>query len=367
MSAAVVRTVLTSLKLLELEINFEIASTSFHVCNEKLLLTVLIALLSSISNDFRSVIASSYYWPYHDTKEKNSCKKIILAELQTLSKNGTLAPGCAKSSVLTVAKGPSAWNLLWKVSDALIKKLCFSTPEDPCSLPVSEDSTLSVIQSNIQLEADLIFHQTSSTTAKEKHLLKYSNELTQRLKQATQDIESIDKTLQILESDMGDFLLDDRFKAECDVIIKRISSFEALVEYLLSKTKEKTKAKRTKETMGGESMDVKSRSGIEEVLQQCLNLPPSSCESGSGLSSPPVSVVGALDRLNSHLNENMEIFKSLRNKSVSHKALEEAGGSEELSLQQLLHALTVASKRSTTLDCTLTSLRQKVAADSTAE
>jgi hypothetical protein len=324
MSAPVIQTVLSSLKLLELEIPFEITATSFNACNEKLLLTILVVLLSANSDEFRTNIASSYNWPYHDTREKNACKKIIFPELQRLVQQGVItATNCVKLSILTVAKGPSVWNLLWKLSDAVLKTLVASgsdlAEDAKDTLQVGGTSELSFIETNIKLEVDRITNHTVNTLHKQKQLCEYANELNRRFKRATNNIDSINKTLQTLESQMGNFLIDERFNNECQQIINRVESFSALLEYLLSKKKRKTTEKSANK---GSIVKSISSSDVENLLNQCLSrmhttsttATSSECDedntnnpSQASMKQPPSSLENALSILNARVLECVEM------------------------------------------------------------
>jgi hypothetical protein len=367
MNASIVQTALTSLKLLDshTELPYEITPTSFSVCNEKLLLTILIDLLSLHSESFRTDIASSYNWPYHDTKEKNECKKMILKELQNLVKIGKLSSTYVKSSILTVAKGPSVWQLLWKLSDAILSKLILGMEIDDSNVKSGSGSDVNVAVKpdleeclvNIGTETRRITHETSIALHKQHKLQEYSGQLNGRWKCATQSIEIVEKRLTDLETRRGDILLEDRFETECQQIMTRIETFAALLEYLSTKNKAN---KKDEHGSHWEENIVPARE-MEDILNRCLS---ASADDGQGDSNQtlPNSVENSLNVLASKVSKSIDAAKSTlaTGSSVNVADLRNTDAMEDAQLTKISLALKDATSRSALVMDALASLRNDI-------
>ena len=312
----IIQTVITSLQLLSSfnnnipHNNEQITSTSFNNTNEKLLLQLLVELLSINNNKFYYQIMNSHSWPYYDVVEKNNIKKLIIKEIKELKENNILSllstsssttTTSFKSSLLTIAKGFQIWLLLWKITDMVLVKLTSCDCLDEIMKGSSDDDKTTVLDDLCNLEAQKLSYQTRSVITKQNMLSEYSNELNKRMKYATKEIDNMNKKIQLIESMMGELIInDDCFHQECQNVVNRIDLFISLLEYLLSRKRRKNEN------------NIISKRDVEQLLDQFLMCRDKDVDDNNTvLNGNESSLNESVKRINDRIEQNMSEVKTI--------------------------------------------------------
>ena len=312
----IIQTVLTSLQLLSSfnnnipHNNEQITSSSFNNTNEKLLLQLLVELLSINNNKFYYQIMNSHSWPYYDVVEKNNIKKLIINEINELKENNILSllststsisTTSFKSSLLTIAKGYQIWFLLWKITDMVLVKLTSCDSLDEIMKGSSDDDKTTVLDDLCNLEAQKLSYQTRNVIIKQNMLSEYSNELNKRMKYSTKEIDNMNKKIQLIESMMGELIInDDCFHQECQNIVNRIDLFISLLEYLLSRKRRK------------KENNIISKRDVEQLLDQFLMCHDKDVDDNNTVvNGNESSLYESVKRINDRIEHNMSEAKTI--------------------------------------------------------
>lgn len=181
---------------------------SFVAKNSKALLVVLHFLL--IMLDTEAFCASiTYCFPYRDINEKNEFRHCILKSLERLVDRGLLPADLVRASLLLQAQGNEVWLLLRALTDvaldhAITTMTAAQGGDTENSLVAAINSLTSVEDLHQQIEEEFMsVRQTVLKTMNRQACQKdYMEELDNRIKQASVDIEDIKRNIsEMLQGD----------------------------------------------------------------------------------------------------------------------------------------------------------------------
>lgn len=213
----------------------EILPSAFDRTNERLLLCLLHFLLTRLESSFSANVSSC--WPYCETKEKNEFKRIVSAYIDGVSsKNSSITYSDFRSSILSVAKGPSVWSLLKRLSDAVLDltiEALMLRNQNQATIAVSIQksagfwSTLAStntdeLKTAIKAEYASTLREGKNCTTRQNDQTEFSVELNERLKVANKGITEAAKTMEVLSlSDKKRFLTESA-QIERSELVQRI-------------------------------------------------------------------------------------------------------------------------------------------------
>lgn len=223
----------------------QLAHSSFNRTNEKLLLCLLHFLLDRLDQTFASSVSSN--WPYFETREKNEYKRIVTVYiLRVSSSNPAISMSDFRSSLLSVAKGPSVWVLLKKLSDAALElsigSLVLSNQNHATvAMTLRQSNGLwatlgsannEELSAAIKNEYDCIVREGKQCISRQNEQMKYSSELDARLKAATKNIHEVKTNmLKISKSEEVRFL-SEAAVIERSELIMRVKEMQAALSQI---------------------------------------------------------------------------------------------------------------------------------------
>jgi flagellar biosynthesis chaperone FliJ len=181
-------------------------SHTFDRTNERALLLILHFLLSRLVPQFDSLNSTS--WPYTDVRSKNAFKRVVEDALQTLVDQRRLSPELSHASVLTTAKGSSAWRLLVQLTSICVAEELASRGiksyqhihrDESGSVVNDFDAIITAIRGDMESEASLLMQEHLAHQRVERDRRAYADELYKRYKRARSSVESLKKELQDFE------------------------------------------------------------------------------------------------------------------------------------------------------------------------
>ena len=110
--------VISSVKLLGVELSVELQATSFDHSNESLLLEVIAMVLPMSAN------VEPISWPYRTSAERNALRTQFQQALSELVARGRLGRCAGRASLFLLAKGADVWTTLWKLTDLALERNC---------------------------------------------------------------------------------------------------------------------------------------------------------------------------------------------------------------------------------------------------
>jgi hypothetical protein len=169
-------------------------ASTFDKSNERALMVTLHFLLSSMRPQF--AVDAAPFWPYGEVSVKNEFKLVVDRYLDQFVAVNIITSNLCRTSVISAARGPIVWKLLWKLSSTALQEQCEVGGRES---PVAE--TAEELRDQLRTEYEGLITENTAVIRRQRQQHQYSEELHSRFKAARKNIERLRRAMQALESD----------------------------------------------------------------------------------------------------------------------------------------------------------------------